>query len=115
MSDLQELTKKYLAFRDKREWKQFHSPKNLAISLILEAGEVLEHFQWKTEAETDKYVEKNKEAIGDELADVLYNTLILSHDLGIDIWKAALKKLKKTEKKYPVRKSKGRAGKYTEL
>jgi NTP pyrophosphatase (non-canonical NTP hydrolase) len=112
---LEELQKKIIEFRDKRNWKQFHNPKDVALSLTLEAGEFMEHYQWKNEKEIDEYVTKNKEALGDELADVLYWTLLASHDLEIDLTKALEKKLKKNEKKYPVKKSKGKHTKYTEL
>lgn len=107
--------KKINAFRQKRDWEQFHNPKDMAISLSLEASEVLEHFQWKNEEEVKKYVKTNKEDIGEELSDVLYWVLLLSHDLDIDIEKAFQKKMKKNEKKYPASKAKGRHTKYTDL
>ena len=81
MITIQELTKKIIAFRDERDWKQFHNPKDLAISLVLEAGEVMEHFQWKTKEEIEVHIRTHKEDIADELADVLHYLLILSHDL----------------------------------
>src|SRR3989338_4361258 len=100
-----ELTKKLIAFRDARDWKQFHKPKDLAISLSLEASEVLEHFQWKSEHEIELYIKTNKEEIADELADVLNYVLIMAHDLGIDIVEAEERKLAKNESKYPVEKA----------
>ena len=115
MLSLDDLQKKIIAFRDERDWKQFHTPKDMAISLALEAAEVLEHFQWKNEAEIAEYLKTNKEDIGDELADVLWWVLLMSHDLGIDILEASERKIEKTAKKYPVEKSKGRHTKYTEL
>jgi NTP pyrophosphatase (non-canonical NTP hydrolase) len=115
MSDLKSLTDKAIKFRDDRDWKQFHNPKDIAISLSLEAGEVLEHFQWKNQAEIEEHVQKNREAIGEELADVLLHLLIMSHDMNIDLPQAFEKKMKKNEKKYPVEKSKGNHKKYTEL
>ena len=115
MTNLDDLQKKIIAFRDERDWKQFHTPKDMAISLALEAAEVLEHFQWKNEAEIAEYLKTNKEDIGDELADVLWWVLLMSHDLGIDILEASERKIEKTAKKYPVEKSKGRHTKYTEL
>src|SRR3989338_6556852 len=115
MTNLDDLQKKIIAFRDERDWKQFHTPKDMAISLALEAAEVLEHFQWKNEAEIREYIVSHKEEIGDELADVLWWVLLMSHDLGIDILEASEKKIEKTAKKYPVEKSKGRHTKYTEL
>lgn len=115
MSDLRELTQKIKQFRDKRDWKKFHNPKDVAISLVLEASEVLEHFQWKNEEEIEKYVESSKEDIGEELADVLYWVLLMSHDLKIDIKEAFEKKIIKNEEKYPVGKARGKHTKYNKL
>ena len=112
---IQDLQKKVIAFRDERNWKQFHNPKDSAIALNLEATEVMVHFLWKSEKEMKEYVEKNKEAIGEELADTLYWVLLMSNDLNIDIEEAFTKKLVINEKKYPVRKSRGKHNKYTEL
>jgi NTP pyrophosphatase (non-canonical NTP hydrolase) len=113
--DLGDLTNKILAFRDARDWKQFHNPKDMAISLSLEASEVLEHFQWKSKEEIDEYIKTHKEHIGEELADVLYWVLLMSHDLGIDILDASNKKLEKNAQKYPIEKAKGRHCKYNQL
>lgn len=115
MSDIRRVTKKLIAFRNVRNWKQFHNPKDVALSLTLEAAEVLEHFQWKNNEELDAYVKTHKDDIGEELADVFNWVLLLSNDLSLDIIKAAERKIKKNEKKYPVRKAKGRHTKYTEL
>lgn len=115
MSDIKELTKKIIAFRDARDWKQFHNPKDVALSLMLEAAEVGEHFQWKNEKEIKKYLKERKKDVADELADVLYWVLLLSHDLGIDISKASQRKLEKTSKKYPISKSHGNHKKYNQL
>lgn len=115
MSDIKVLQKKILAFRDARDWKQFHNPKDLSISLVLEATEVMEHFQWKSKEEMVEHIKKNKEAIGEELADTLYWILLLSSDLDVDIMKAFEKKMEQNEKKYPIAKAKGSHKKYTEL
>jgi len=115
MKNIDELTAKIIAFRDARDWAQFHNPKDVAISLSLEAAELLEHFQWKNSAEIEKHVKTHKTAISEELADVLYWVLLLSHDLKIDPLAALTKKLGKNAKKYPVAKTKGRHTKYTEL
>ncbi|MFA6000280.1 MAG: nucleotide pyrophosphohydrolase [Candidatus Paceibacterota bacterium] len=112
---MKKLTEKIVKFRDARNWKQFHNPKDCAISLSLEASEVLEHFQWKSKEEIGEYLKKNKKEIADELADVLYWVLLMSHDLGIDIKKASETKLKENAKKYPIKKSKGKHTKYTNL
>ena len=115
MDSLQTLTKKIIDFRNKRDWKQFHNPKDVALSLVLEATEVLEHFQWKNGEDIDKYVETNKEEISEELADVLYWVLLISNDLDIDIKKALERKIKINDKKYPVEKAKGKSTKYNKL
>jgi NTP pyrophosphatase (non-canonical NTP hydrolase) len=115
MSEIKELTKKILAFRNARDWKQFHTPKDLAISLSLEASEVLEHFQWKSEKEIEEYVKNNKKEIGEELADVFNYLLIISHDLKIDLAKASADKIEKNHKKYPIEKAKGKHTKYNKL
>jgi len=115
MSDLERLTKRILEYRDARDWKQFHKPKDLALSLVLEAAEVLEHFQWKTEKEISDYLKTNKGDISEELADVLYWVLLMSNDLDIDLPKAFEKKMKQNEKKYPIEKAKGKHTKYNKL
>ena len=115
MADIKKLTQAVLKFRDARDWKQFHNPKDVAISLSLEASELLEHFQWKTPAEIAAHVKTGKEDISDELADVLYWVLVLSHDLKIDVSKALGKKLIKNAVKYPLEKSRGRITKYNKL
>lgn len=115
MSEIKKLTTKITKFRDERDWKKFHNPKDLAISLVLEANEVLEHFQWKSQIEIEQYIKTNKTEIGEELADVLYWILLMSHDLKIDVSEAIEKKMLKNEEKYPVEKAKGRHTKYTKL
>lgn len=115
MSDLKDLQDKIIAFRDARDWKQFHNPKDLAISLSLEASEVLEHFQWKNPKEIEEYIKTDKADISEELSDVLYWVLLMSHDLGIDILDASFKKLAKNEAKYPIEKAKGSNKKYNQL
>ena len=112
---MKKLTEQIVKFRDARDWKQFHNPKDCAISLSLEASEVLEHFQWKSREETAEYLKKNKKEIGKELADVLYWILLMSHDLGIDIKKVSELKLKENAKKYPIKKAKGKNLKYNKL
>ena len=112
---VEDLQKLVVSFRDARDWKQFHNQKDMALSLVLEAAEVLEHFQWKNKEEIEKYIETNKVEIGEELSDVLYWVLLMSHDLNIDLRKAFIKKLEKNDKKYPVAKARGRHTKYTKL
>lgn len=113
--DLEQLAKKVIAFRDARDWRQFHTAKDVAISLSLEAGELLEHFQWKDEAKARAWIETHREDVADEVADVLYWLLLFSHDAGIDLAQALERKLAKNEAKYPVEKSRGSAKKYTEF
>ncbi|NNM84121.1 nucleotide pyrophosphohydrolase [Candidatus Parcubacteria bacterium] len=115
MTKLEEVTRRIIAFRDARDWKQFHNPKDVALSLVLEATEVMEHFQWKNKEEMEKYVLSAKKEIGEELADVLYWVLLMGHDLNIDVLAAMKKKLKINEKKYPVKKAKGKHTKYDKL
>jgi|SRR3989344_2189957 len=115
MKIINDLTKRIIAFRDARDWKQFHNPKDVALSLVLEATEVMEHFQWKSKEEIEKYIKTNKVDIGEELADVLYWVLLMSYDLKIDVLDALGKKIEKNEEKYPVEKARGRHTKYNKL
>jgi NTP pyrophosphatase (non-canonical NTP hydrolase) len=115
MSDLDNLRQQLLEFRKARDWEQFHKPKDIALSLVLEAAEVLEHFQWKNEEELNEYLLSHKDDIGEELADVFNWIILLANDLGVDIIEAANDKIKKNAIKYPVDKSKGTHRKYTEL
>ncbi|MDO8571184.1 MAG: nucleotide pyrophosphohydrolase [bacterium] len=115
MKKIAEITKRIVAFRNARDWKQFHNPKDLAVSLVLEATEVMEHFQWKSKEEMEKYVVEARGEIGEELADVLYWVLLMSHDLNIDVLTALDKKMKINERKYPVEKAKGKHTKYNRL
>ena len=115
MNQIEALTKIINDFRDARNWRQFHNPKDLAISLSLEAGEVLEHFQWKSPEEIKKYVKEHKKEIADELADVFYWVLLMSSDLDIDIEKALKNKMIQNNKKYSIKKAKGKHTKYNKL
>ncbi len=101
-----------LAFRDERDWKQFHNPKDLAISLNLEAAELLEVFQWSG---TDLEVEAKRDAAQEELADVLIYGIYLADALGVDVTQIIEDKIAKNREKYPEDKAKGTARKYTEL
>ena len=112
---LSRLTDLFLSFRAARDWQQFHNPKELAVSLVVESAEFLELFQWKTGPELDRVVREKREAISDELADVLHSLLLLAHDLDIDLAAAAEQKIRKMELKYPVDKAKGKPRKYDDL
>ena len=115
MSDLEKLQKRVLKFRDERDWKQFHNPKDLAISLLVEATELLDEFKWKDRKSVDRHVKKHKEAVADEVMDILYHVLLISADLGINIAKEFERKMLINEAKYPIEKAKGKNSKYTEL
>jgi len=104
-----------LEFRRKRNWEQFHKPKELASALTIEAGELLEVFQWKTDEEVTRLLNRSsRERVLDEIADVAIVLSYLCHDLGIDLNAAVLSKLKKNEVKYPIEKAYGNARKYDE-
>lgn len=115
MGDIKAITEKIRKFRDERDWLQFHNHKDMALSLILEAAEVLEHFQWKSTEEINQYGKTHKNEIADELADVAVYLFELADNLNIDIMKAIDIKLTKNAKKYPVSKAKGKHTKYNRL
>jgi len=115
MSNINELTERVVKFRDERDWKQFHNLKDCALSLTLEATEVLEHFQWKNEKEVEEYVKTNKGDIAEEVCDVLSWVLILAHDLEIDLAESFEKKIRQNEGKYPIAKARGKSLKYNQL
>lgn len=115
MSTLKSLQQQVVSFRDARDWKQFHNPKDMALSLMLEASEVVELTQWKNGDELTRALHERREDVGDELADVLYWVLLFAHDQGIDLEQAFQRKLEKNEKKYPVHLSKGTSLKYSDL
>lgn len=115
MSDIQKLQDLVVGFRDARDWKQFHNAKDTSLSLVLEAAELMEHFQWKNEDEIQKHLKEYKSDISDELADVLYWVLLMANDFDIDLSSALKDKIAKNEVKYPITKSKGKHTKYTEL
>lgn len=114
MTDLDSLTKLVLDFRDLRDWKQFHNPKDSAIALVSEAVEVLDELKWKKPEEIEEYLQSNKSKIGDELCDVLFWVLLMMHDLNIDVKKQFHSKMEENNKKYPAEKVKGKHLKYTE-
>ncbi len=114
-SDISDLQREVVAFRDARNWKQFHNPKDLSISLLLEASELLEHFQWKTPEEMAEHVATKKADVSEELADVFYWVLLIANDFNIDLNEALVEKMKKNNAKYPVAKASGNHKKYTEL
>ena len=109
VNDIKEITEALLEFRDERDWAQFHNPKDLALALNIEAGELLETFLWKSSEQAD--MGKVKE----ELADVFAFAFLLAEEYGFDVKQIVLEKIEKNALKYPVAKAKGTAKKYTEL
>ncbi|MGD9787725.1 MAG: nucleotide pyrophosphohydrolase [Sulfuricellaceae bacterium] len=109
------LRDKIRAFAREREWEPFHTPKNLAMALIVEAAELVEHFQWLTPEQSAALDEKTREEVAQEVADILIYLTRLADVLGIDLARAADAKLALNARKYPVEKSRGSAAKYTEL
>ncbi|QDI04282.1 MULTISPECIES: nucleotide pyrophosphohydrolase [Xanthomonas translucens group] len=103
------------AFADAREWGKFHTPRNLAAALSVEASELLEHFQWLTDEQSRQLSDDKKAQVGSEVADVLLYLLQLCDKLGIDPIEAARQKMQVNAAKYPVDRAKGRITKYTEL
>lgn len=114
MSDLQHVVGKIREFRDARDWAQFHNPKDMAIAITLEAGELLEHFLWKGPSEVDSRVESHREEITDEIADIAIYLAELADSLGIDLLKAMEAKIAKNAAKYPADRVKGSSKKYDE-
>ena len=117
-TNIQELKDMAKKMRDERDWAQFHRPKELAIDMSIEAGELLELFLWKTDdviLETLKKNPKYRQDIADELADVVHAALAFATVTEIDLARAVIEKIKKTDEKYPIEKAHGKAKKYTEL
>lgn len=112
--DLEALLDEVRRFKREREWDRYHNPKDLAISIVLEASELLEIFQWVDPSELPDIVEKKIERIKEEIADVFLYLLSLCDVLGLDIVKIGFEKLKLNEKKYPVEKFRGSYRKYNE-
>jgi NTP pyrophosphatase (non-canonical NTP hydrolase) len=112
---LLDLTHQLGQFAKARDWEQFHSPKNLASALVVEAGELLEHFQWLTEAQSRELPADQRDAVAAEIADVLLYLLQLASALGIDPIQAAQAKLAANALKYPVDRARGTSKKYDEL
>jgi NTP pyrophosphatase (non-canonical NTP hydrolase) len=114
---MDDLVKAVVAFRDAREWRQFHNPKDLAISICLEAAELLESFQWKRPEEIAAFLAEgeNLRRVGQEMADVVILLISMADVLGINLVEAARAKLEENARKYPVERAKGNATKYDAL
>jgi NTP pyrophosphatase (non-canonical NTP hydrolase) len=112
---LDELTDQIVAFREARDWRRFHSPRNLAASISIEAAELLELFQWSTDHSLAKDLERRRDDLERELADVLIYALLLAHDANVDLEAAIRRKLIENDAKYPVDQARGSSAKYSEL
>ena len=115
MNEIDNLRNQLRTFAADRDWDQFHSPKNLASALAVEAAELLENFQWLTEAESQQLPPEALAAVRAEVADVLLYLIRISDKLGIDLIAAANAKIVMNAQKYPVEKARGNSKKYTEL
>lgn len=112
--DIKKLQEKLQNFADERDWEQFHSPKNLVMALSGEVGELTEHFQWLTEEQSKDLSDDKLIEVGEELADILMYLVRLADKLGVDLDKVIERKLTINAQKYPARKVRGSAKKYTE-
>jgi len=113
--DIEELQTRLAEFARERDWGQFHTPRNLATAMAVEAAEILEIFQWLTDEQSNSLPEAKRAALSEELADVFLSLLKLARKLDVDLVAAAHAKIDKNASKYPVEKSKGRSDKYTDL
>lgn len=114
---IEELKRLVIKFRDERDWKKYHNPKDLAVSMSVEAAELLELFQWKTVEEIKEFLKNNEnyQKVCEELADVILYCLDLADTINADVSEIVKKKLEHNSKKYPIEKARGSAKKYTEL
>jgi dCTP diphosphatase len=112
---IEELIRLATRFRDEREWRQFHTPKELAIQLMLESAELLELMQWKNGGELIAQLENRREEVADELADVMHSVVLIADEMGIDLGDAFKQKMRKNAAKYPVEKARGSSKKYDQL
>ena len=112
MTDIQEITKALIQFRNDRDWKQFHDSKNLAIALSIEAAELNEIFLWKNNVDSENV---DREKVKEELADILSYAFLLAEKHEFDVKQIVIEKIKRNSEKYPVEKSKGNSKKYDEL
>ena len=116
-TNIEQLTQRVRTFCEERDWDQYHGPKDLAIGVITEASELLEHFRFQSEEQALALLQdpKQREDIEDELADVLFFVLRFAQRFDVDLEKALVRKIAKSERKYPVEKAKGSNRKYTKL
>ena len=114
MNELEALKIRISNFAKERDWDQFHSPKNLSMALIVEAGELVEHFQWIKQSESRELSKQKLEQVGEELADILVYLIRIADQLGIDLMAATNRKIESNAAKYPADKVRGNSRKYTE-
>jgi len=114
MHTFPEISRAVAQFAADRDWDQFHSPKNLAMALSVEAGELLEHFQWLTEQESAELDDRRLELVAEEIADVQIYLIRLADRLGVDVLDAAASKIEKNNAKYPADRVRGSAKKYSD-
>jgi len=114
-TDIADLQAALREFALERDWEQFHSPKHLASALAVEAAELLEHFQWLSEAQSRALPPAKRDAAGEELADIFLYLLQLADKLGVDLIDEARRKMTANARKYPVELARGKSSKYTEL
>lgn len=112
---IEHITQRICAFRDARDWMQFHNPKELAVAITAEAGELLQHFVWQQPEQIEQRVKDKMPELKDEMADVGILLFELAHNLGVDLGQAMLDKIERNEKRYPVAKARGSNAKYNEL
>lgn len=110
MSEIESFSQRLREFAQARDWEQFHSPKNLAMALIVEAAELVEHFQWMKEDKSLELDDKQREEVALEMADIFIYLLRIAERLDIDLAEATNRKILINEDRYPIRKSKGKAG-----
>jgi len=114
MTDIEKLQQRLQEFADQRDWNQFHSPKNLAMALMVEAAELAEHFQWLTQQESYELEDEKLEKVAEELADIFVYLVRLADRLGVDLPAAVDRKITLNEQKYPAERVRGSARKYNE-
>jgi NTP pyrophosphatase (non-canonical NTP hydrolase) len=112
---IEELTGRICAFRDARDWMQYHNPKDLAVAVAAEAGELMQPFVWKTPEQSHEVAREKRDYLGEEVADVAILLFEFAHNLGISVEDAILAKLARNEARYPVEKAHGSNAKYNEL
>lgn len=112
---IEELTARICAFRDARDWAQFHNPKDMAVAIAQEAGELVQPFVWKTPEQAEAILRSRREEIASEMADVAILLFEFAHNAGLSLEKVMLDKLARNELRYPVEKAKGSNAKYDEL